>query len=555
MIKILLADDEHHVINHITNLLQEIDFCEINILSTTSGPDTLQIIASSHIDIAFLDINMPKTNGLQIAKALNNQWPDCQIVFLTAYKTFDYIYEANQYPQAIYLLKAESDQKILETAMTCCRKTLQNRENNTHLTETHKKEKLLLLLQEQHILREIIQGNTTENWKQYVKNSSLDINLSFDQDLYVMLMNIKNSRFSYLDSSFFMEKMEYLLGNLFSFSFVEVGKDNILWIFQEKANPVEHISYFDCLKDTMDSFLDICTKMKRLTISICLYDKKVDWKQLTLVYQFLYNAYYNKSTLQSIASSFVTIIKKEEGAFSASLVSNMIYECTDSDFSILDNSLTSMKQALYQGNQNVFLSKLQDCHQHCTNIRSMHDTRSMKIYLSIVLIYLEYIEHQKIAPKIAQEIALYPIYYIHDFPDWEHAFSYLRRLAKIIFRISGEIVNDKNQQLITSIQNYIQHHLSDYLNLTIIANYVNYNESHISRLFKRMTGTNLSEYITLCRIDAAKLLLLQTNDTIQVISQKTGFRTSQYFASSFRKNTGMTPNEYRIKNQILHNND
>lgn len=111
MIKILLVDDEYHVISYITNLLQHIDFCEINTITTTSGPEALQIVASSHIDIAFLDINMPRVSGLQIADKLHNQWPDCQLIFLTAYEVFDYIYEANRYPGAIYLLKAESDAK------------------------------------------------------------------------------------------------------------------------------------------------------------------------------------------------------------------------------------------------------------------------------------------------------------------------------------------------------------------------------------------------------------------------------------------------------------
>ena len=145
------------------------------------------------------------------------------------------------------------------------------------------------------------------------------------------------------------------------------------------------------------------------------------------------------------------------------------------------------------------------------------------------------------------EIAMYPLYFINDFPDWEHAFLYLRQLGEILFRIANENNSNKTRQLIASIQNYIQSHLSEDLNLTVIADYVNYNESHISRLFKRYTGYNLSEYITSCRIEYAKSLLAQTEDTVQFISQKTGFHTSQYFSSTFRKNTGLSPNEYSMQ--------
>ena len=77
MIKVLLVDDEFHVISHLTNLLQQMEQYELNIVSTCSGPEALSLIASSHIDIAFLDINMPKVGGLMIADKLHRQWPDC----------------------------------------------------------------------------------------------------------------------------------------------------------------------------------------------------------------------------------------------------------------------------------------------------------------------------------------------------------------------------------------------------------------------------------------------------------------------------------------------
>ena len=548
MMKILLVDDEYHVINHISNLLMQIDFCEINIIKATSGLEALQIVASSHIDIAFLDINMPKISGLQIANKLHNQWPDCQIIFLTAYEIFDYIYEANQYPQALYLLKAEPDTKILEVAVSCCRSILEKREHECYLNDVQRKEKLLLLLQEQQLLRELVHGNLIGDPVRFAQKACLDIHFSFEKDIYLMLMHIKRSSTTIFDSSFYLEKMEHLLGNLFLFSFVETEKGTLLWIFQEKKNPEKELCYFDCLKDTMDSFLDICTDINHQTLTLCLYREKVSWKQLAHSYQYLYASYYEESTLLSTPFSAARVIEKyvTPNYNTAPLLNPP--EAT------LSHRLSAMKQALYQLNSNSFFTEFLYCRQYCTAIKSMHNVCAIKIYFSIVLIYLDYIEHYKLEPEIALEIAMYPLYYINDFPDWERAFTYLHQFGEILFRIARENSNDKTTQLITSIQAYIQNHLSDNLNLTIIANHMNYNESHISRLFKRYTGHNLSEYITNCRIEQAKLLLLQTEDTIQVISQKTGFHTSQYFSSTFRKNTGISPNEYRMQHRVIPEN-
>ena len=88
MIKVLLVDDEYHVISHLTNMLSQMEEYELNLISTCSGPEALTLVASSRIDMAFLDINMPKVNGLMIADRLHGQWPDCQIIFLTAYEVF-----------------------------------------------------------------------------------------------------------------------------------------------------------------------------------------------------------------------------------------------------------------------------------------------------------------------------------------------------------------------------------------------------------------------------------------------------------------------------------
>nr|WP_289767886.1 helix-turn-helix domain-containing protein [uncultured Acetatifactor sp.] len=538
MIKVLLVDDEFHVISHLTNLLQQMEQYELNIVSTCSGPEALSLIASSHIDIAFLDINMPKVGGLMIADKLHRQWPDCQIVFLTAYEVFDYIYEANQYPGAVYLLKAEPDKKLRSVAEASCETILRKREEKEYLTDIQQKQKQLLLLQEQLLLREVLHGNLSGNLIDFVQSAALEIHFSLQDKVYLMLMDIKKAPSACLESVFYLDRMERLLGNLFCFSFVETQKGMLLWIFQEKAGLEQELSCFDCLKDTMDAFLDICTDIRHQTVSLCLYREKVDWEQLQGAYQLLYDAYYRESALLSMNASAARVIEAlapalepEPSALSASAV--------------LPKKLVSMKQALYQGNRDLFLTELLYCRQYCVSVRSRHHTGAVKLYFSLAVIYLDYIEHYGLEQRLSMEIALYPLYCINDFADWNQAFVYLKRLAEALFCIAGEFSNDKTTQLISSIQNYVQGHLSEDLSLTVIANYVNYNESHVSRLYKRVTGDKLTDYITACRITYARQLLAQTEDTVQVISQKAGFHTSQYFSSSFRKSTGMSPNEYR----------
>lgn len=69
--------------------------------------------------------------------------------------------------------------------------------------------------------------------------------------------------------------------------------------------------------------------------------------------------------------------------------------------------------------------------------------------------------------------------------------------------------------------------------------------AYLGRLFKRVVGVPFTEYLTGYRLDEACRLLLNTEMTINEISEATGFTNSSYFYVLFRKNLQCTPNQYR----------
>ncbi|MEI8195119.1 MAG: AraC family transcriptional regulator [Phycisphaerae bacterium] len=63
--------------------------------------------------------------------------------------------------------------------------------------------------------------------------------------------------------------------------------------------------------------------------------------------------------------------------------------------------------------------------------------------------------------------------------------------------------------------------------------------------FQTETGYTPGELRTRFRVERAKLLLREQRLPVTQIAQRLGFSTSQYFATTFRKYTGLTPREYR----------
>jgi two-component system response regulator YesN len=70
-------------------------------------------------------------------------------------------------------------------------------------------------------------------------------------------------------------------------------------------------------------------------------------------------------------------------------------------------------------------------------------------------------------------------------------------------------------------------------------------KSFLSRFFKSRTGESLHSFAEKTRIKRAKDLLREENLNITEISSKLSYENSQYFARAFKRNTGMTPGEWR----------
>ena len=70
-------------------------------------------------------------------------------------------------------------------------------------------------------------------------------------------------------------------------------------------------------------------------------------------------------------------------------------------------------------------------------------------------------------------------------------------------------------------------------------------------MFAQETGLTFTQYLTALRIGKAKELLETTEKRSSQIALEVGYNDAHYFSYLFKKNTGLTPSEYRrsIKNE------
>lgn len=96
---------------------------------------------------------------------------------------------------------------------------------------------------------------------------------------------------------------------------------------------------------------------------------------------------------------------------------------------------------------------------------------------------------------------------------------------------------------------YINDHLTDELSLNELAEQASLSPFYFSRLFKKETGFSPHNYIITTRINNAKFLLRTSDASIKNICFTTGFTSESSFCTTFKKETGITPSEYRAQVQ------
>ncbi|WP_405541650.1 response regulator transcription factor [Streptomyces phaeochromogenes] len=118
--RILLADD-HALVRHGVRLILD---AEPDLTVVAEAPDGAEAIAQARandIDLAILDIAMPRRTGLQAARELARLRPGLRTLMLTMYDNEQYFFEALKSGASGYVLKSVADRDLVEACRAALR--------------------------------------------------------------------------------------------------------------------------------------------------------------------------------------------------------------------------------------------------------------------------------------------------------------------------------------------------------------------------------------------------------------------------------------------------
>ena len=105
MIRLLIADDETLERETLADIVERRFEHEVTIQTAENGRRAADTAVLWGADLILMDIEMPGINGLDAARAVLKQRPECKVIFVTAYSLFQYAHEAMHLGACDYLLK------------------------------------------------------------------------------------------------------------------------------------------------------------------------------------------------------------------------------------------------------------------------------------------------------------------------------------------------------------------------------------------------------------------------------------------------------------------
>ncbi|NLB55505.1 MAG: response regulator [Lentisphaerae bacterium] len=121
--KLLIVDDEEEIRSALSRHFR---FKGYSVLTAGNGAEALAVMASNKIDVVISDIVMPIMDGVDLLRALRNDYPMVRTIMITGYVTQENVLACIRHDAETCVFKPWQDLSELETAVTSAMDRMKN---------------------------------------------------------------------------------------------------------------------------------------------------------------------------------------------------------------------------------------------------------------------------------------------------------------------------------------------------------------------------------------------------------------------------------------------
>lgn len=513
MKKVMLVDDEILIRESIRNCVdwehEGFTYCG----DASDGEIAIPLIEEWMPDILITDIKMPFMNGLELSAVVRQRMPDIRIVILTGHDEFQYAQSALRIGVEDYCLKPVGSSELVELLHKISKRIDKERQDKKKSAYTREK-----------LLSDLCGGliATSE-----AIETSTSISVSLIARFYaVAIFDIRIPEEQSSEELLRIEQAEHAVGTRIE-SLIQVlsykrSRSETIWIL--KANDREMIA---------NALREIAGTLR--------YEL-----QNSLGCEFSVGVGSIQDRLQGIHSSYLEADDDknlQRLTYQNKLVfMNLIKESSVTNILLDRNRFLEYMKIGTSVNAQAFIQEFTSELQSLDWQSSMYGCYLLNdITLEAFRAAKQSFQSDHNTSDSIQDLQRQ----IREIACWEDCVRYLLTLLDRLWlwRSKG---SDQYGVLIGSVKQYIQlHYNNDQLSLQEVSRHVSVSPSHLSKVFSQETNQTLTEYLTQTRIRKAMELLKSTRSKTFEIAFEVGYHDQHYFSNIFKKNTGMTPMEFR----------
>ncbi|MFC3804179.1 response regulator [Cohnella sp. GCM10012308] len=559
MIRLLIVDNERWIVDSLLDLFGRPGKLELETFGAYSAMEALEVLGRMKIDIVLSDIRMPGMDGLALQREIVRQWPWCKVIFLSGYDDFDYIQQVLRNGGVDYLLKTEGHDAVVAAVERAAAQLYEAVESRQLILNAERQMQQARPLLVNEYLLALAGGDPEALRKRHARLPELQLPLAGDADTLLVLGRVDDWRDGFSGGD--KDLMLYAIANIaeeyfaksLSSAAVSFEQNKLLWFVQPKPSPdgasgeTPHKAgdarrqLVRFVQGTIETIQGACKQMLQLSVSFAAADEPRDWERIPGQFHAL------KRLLGRGLGLGQELILLDRPARDGAGEQPDVQ--THETRSRLDR-IGTLTAYLENGESAQFFAEYARLMALGAGDGRRAELLRLEIYYSLVPIFLSEMGRWGIQDELSGTVDLGRLtrYDIH--PSWHAAEEYFAELAERLFALKRAERSDREDDLIRHVRRYVAHNLAGDLSLTRIGEVVGYNPYYLTRLYKQLTGEGLTDYIAATRLARAQKLLAGNQLTVQDISRAVGFMTEQSLYRFFKKETGLTPQEYKERQAI-----
>ncbi|WP_372662343.1 helix-turn-helix domain-containing protein [Cohnella sp.] len=535
MVNVLIVDDEIHAVR---GLQAGVHWDRVNIdyVHTAHNLKQAQERFNSHpIDLMICDIEMPQGSGLELAAWVKEFSPRTETIFLTCHSDFSFAKQALQLNSFDYLLKPVDYTELEAVIGKALGKMKKERElrsfEETHhhyrqLWETHQP-----VVAERFWL-DLIQLKIPAV-PQMISESLKKANLSYPDSVSFLPIYIQVRRWHKELSERDQQIMGYALRNVLEEAITEhktgaavipVEGDSFLTVIPVEGSIVESELRAGC-----DEFIHNANRYFYCDIS-CYIGKPVALHEMVPMLR----------SLQRLDKDNITEINR-------TLVLGNVQKC---EGKMRQAPLNEWAEWMKQGARDKLAGQVTHYLECWTSDGRSVDAQMVHSFYQEFLQMVFFV----LQSKGLQAKHVFAQNLLTDRPaSVLRSLSSLQEWVRYVLEVAMNHIHatEENMSVVEKAKRYITDRIGEPdLSREDIASYVFLNPDYLTRVFKKETGISLSDFLQQRRIEYAKELLINTDQSVSDIALASGYSNLSYFSTIFKKATSYNPVDFRKRARV-----